>query len=170
LLSGAQDARSNSRTDNPITKELYPRRKVIFDKLVKKLPTFYGTRRSLCSRESSTCPYPEPDESNPHPKLYFLRIQLNIILPSTSSSFKWLLSFRPSNPNLVGEDGAGKCCFQMVTAGTNVDIVYANNQPPVLVGEALGAGENKLIIVPLDFFEFYLSLSIFTVIFNQCTQ
>jgi hypothetical protein len=24
-----------------------------------------------CSEELATCPYPDPDESNPHPKPYF---------------------------------------------------------------------------------------------------
>jgi hypothetical protein len=27
-----------------------------------------------CSQDSATCPYPEPNESNPHPKPYFPKI------------------------------------------------------------------------------------------------
>jgi len=38
-----------------------------------------------CSQDSATCPYPEPDESN-HTSLCFLKINSNIILPSTSRS------------------------------------------------------------------------------------
>jgi len=34
-------------------------------------------------QEPATCPYPEPDQSSPCPSFHFLKIQLNIILPST---------------------------------------------------------------------------------------
>ena len=36
--------------------------------LVKKFPTFYGTRRLIThSQVPATCPYPEPDQSSPCP-------------------------------------------------------------------------------------------------------
>jgi hypothetical protein len=53
-----------------------------------------------CSQEHATGPYPEPDESNPHPTPYFLKIHLNIAL-STSRSFEWSLSFRLSEHNFI---------------------------------------------------------------------
>ena len=41
-----------------------------------------------------TCPYPEPARSSPYPTFYFLKIYLNIILPSTPGFPKWFLSSR----------------------------------------------------------------------------
>jgi hypothetical protein len=35
------------------------------------------------SQVPATCPYPEPARSSPHPTSHFLKIHLNIILPST---------------------------------------------------------------------------------------
>jgi len=42
------------------------------------------------SQVPATCPYPESDQSNPCPLTHFLKIRLNIILPSTPGSSKWL--------------------------------------------------------------------------------
>ena len=42
----------------------------------------------------ATCPYPEPDRSNLGPTSHFLKIYLNITLPSTPGSSKWSLSVR----------------------------------------------------------------------------
>jgi len=46
----------------------------------------------LHSQVPATCPYPEPDRSSPcrPPQSHFLKIYLNIILPSAAESSKWL--------------------------------------------------------------------------------
>ena len=44
------------------------------------------------SQVPATCPYPEPAQSSPYPTSHFLKIHLNIILPSTPWSPKWFLS------------------------------------------------------------------------------
>ena len=49
----------------------------------------------------ATCPYPVPARSSPNPTSYFLKIHLNIILPSTSGSLRWSLSFRLPYQNPV---------------------------------------------------------------------
>ena len=46
------------------------------------------------SQASATCPYPEPDQSSPCSPSHFLKIHLNIILPSTPGSSKWSVSLR----------------------------------------------------------------------------
>jgi hypothetical protein len=53
-----------------------------------------------CLQEPSTGPYSEPDEfSTYHPNLF--KIQFNIILPPTSRSFYWTLSFGFSHQSLI---------------------------------------------------------------------
>jgi hypothetical protein len=54
-----------------------------------------------CSQETATGPYPEPYESNLHPKTYLLKINFNIILPSTLRSSEWSLPFGLFNRNFV---------------------------------------------------------------------
>ena len=44
------------------------------------------------SQVPDTCPYPEPYRSSPYTISHFLKIRLNIILPSTPRSPKWSLS------------------------------------------------------------------------------
>ena len=53
------------------------------------------------SQVPATCPYPEPARTGQTPTSHFLKINLNIILPSMSGSPKWSLSFRFSHQNPV---------------------------------------------------------------------
>jgi hypothetical protein len=63
---------------------------------------------SPCSQELATCPYPEPNESNPHPQTLFPKIHLNVILPSTPRSSQW------SPPFIFHNE------FKWITLGTRV--------------------------------------------------
>ena len=53
------------------------------------------------SQTPATCPYPVPTPSTPHNLFHFLKIHLNIILPSTSWSPQGSLSLRFPHQNLV---------------------------------------------------------------------
>ena len=53
------------------------------------------------SQVPATSSYPEPDQSSPSPSSHFLKIDLNIILPSTQGSSKWSVSPRFPHQNPV---------------------------------------------------------------------
>ena len=79
---------------NLLTSLVTPWNGVLLEKLagfqlVKKFPVLFEPEGSLPhSQVPATCSYPEPARSSPYP--HFLKIHLNIFLPSTPGSPKWL--------------------------------------------------------------------------------
>jgi len=68
----------------------------------QELPRIWWKRMvHYLSHKSPTCPYPESARSSPYPTSHFLKIHLNIILPSTPGSPHWSLSLRFPHQNPV---------------------------------------------------------------------
>jgi len=58
---------------------------------VKKITTFYGTRRFITAFTSARhLSLPKPAQSSPCPITHLLKIHLSVILPFTPGSSKWL--------------------------------------------------------------------------------
>ena len=53
------------------------------------------------SQLPATCPYPEPTPSSPQNPLHFLKVRLNVILPSTSGSPQWSPSLWLPSPRTL---------------------------------------------------------------------
>jgi len=80
--------------------------------LVQKFPACYETRRFITAYTSDCyLPYSEPPRSSPHFTSYFLKIHLNIILPSMPGSPKWPLSLRYPNQNPLYASPLSHTCY-----------------------------------------------------------
>ena len=60
---------------------------------------------------ANTYTYPEPDRSSPRPASHFLKIHLNIILPSTSGSPQWSLSSKFPHQNPIHTSALLYSCY-----------------------------------------------------------
>ena len=63
------------------------------------------------SQGPANCPYPEPDQCNPCFPSHFLKIHLNITLPSKPGSSKWSLSLRFLHHNPVYTSPLSRTCY-----------------------------------------------------------
>jgi len=86
---------------------LTPWRRVHIEKLtgsqlVKKFLALYRTEKFVGhSQVPATWSYPEPDQSSPCPPSHYLKIHLNIILPSTPGISKGSFPLRFPHQNLI---------------------------------------------------------------------
>jgi hypothetical protein len=89
--------------------------------LVKKFPAFYGTLSSINALTvPATCLYPEPAQSSPYPTFHFLKIHLNIILPSTPGPPHWSLYLRFPHQILVHVLLCYSTCIKFTRSSTNL--------------------------------------------------
>jgi len=110
--------------------------KLTTTQLVKKFPTFYETRRFRY--HSHKCPSPVPilSQLDPvhTPTSHFLKIHLNIILPSMPGSLKWSLSLRFPHQNPVYASPLPHMCYPSFTAeqkehGVDFSSTHPMNRP-----------------------------------------
>jgi hypothetical protein len=125
--------------------------------LVKKFPAFYGTPKVHNSIHNCPTPFPilSQIDSVPVHTFHFLKIHLNIILPSTPGSSKWSLSLRFPHQNHVYNSHLPRTSymprpshssrfdnpvFTSFTYATNTEDESIKNQCPLLGFYAAGNG------------------------------
>jgi hypothetical protein len=74
----------------------------------------------------ATCPYPELPQSSPHP-IFYLKIHLNIILPSTPGSPQWSLSpctrLSPPHHRYMSHPSHSSWFYRPLNSGWGVQII-----------------------------------------------